>query len=397
MSKGYPVTALAAATYAGYKTAYNYFYPQSSSYSDYEPMRNRRLVYANKTRVPAMGRVTRSRFKGKSRGKSYTKFTKKRKRTTRKKMLFKKRKSSLKRFARRLNKVQDTANPFKISQGENSQTWVESSNSINGNSQIQSVDVGLNRYLDIGEFGIFDQNLDDISYILRTELAIADLDGAQDYNNDIIIEKCFAKVCLRNNTNIGCHVDVYHCSQKRTFGSTLEAPENVIHRFKIAKAMQESMAAPDVNIDHKLTNSSALSDFSAIASRFKLKKIKSYIHYPAVTKYFQVSSPVGNGTSKKISSCFNKTDDPRWHKSLLFIIKGLPVHRDDAPLFGDSQVCYGPTCLDVIISRKVKWRTVTKPTDRDIYLERDAKIPSIALGDMEIQPAVNPTNANVAS
>jgi len=118
--------------------------------------------------------------------------------------------------------------------------------------------------------------------------------------------------------------------------------------------------------------------------------------YPAMTKFYDLNTPI-SGQTFKVNNVFTQVGDPRYHRGLVFVFKGLPVHSTEDPDFLEGDVCYGAWKLDVLVSRKMKVRIGVNPFDRDTHVLGQSRVQPIATAFQEIQPAVNPSNATLSS
>lgn len=353
-------------------------------------MRNRKALIS--ARRGALGYSARSRFKTGSRTGTKTKTRKRR--NYKNKKLFYKRKRYVKRQVKKFRKYNSLTQPYETHVSNSAENWVSTGFSAHGNSNVTSVDVGLCRFPVGPVAGIFNPTFDDLSFALNKCYGITTTNGAELFDGKIYFDKCRAITQIRNNTNIGVHVDVYYCKRKMN-NSSSQQDTNVLAQNIIQYQMQYSVVPSDANIYRRIGLSSSVFDYPSVCSKLTFKKHSSFILYPAMTKTFKLRSPI-EGKIVNIATEFLRTASPKYHRSLVFVTRGLPVHRSDTLDFAAGPVAYGANSIDVLISRKLKFR-------RPVLQEQDqgfvpiTSIEAISFNNQEIQPAVNPTNALVQS
>jgi len=285
--------------------------------------------------------------------------------------------------------------PYQISVHDDYESWVNSGDSNYGNSAVKSIDVGLARWTTGtgGNVGIWSNTRDDISFATEKATAgtVNSRDVAINYANDVRIDKCEVTACLRNNSNIGVLVDIYYAKRKKMLAGSSNDTAQLMEDIVIS-GMQQSYDPPATDPQDTLGYAESLYDFPILCARLDLKKVKSYIHYPAETKFFKIKSPIAGKTFKP-SNALNRTADPRWHRGMVFVFRGLPVHNKNDTSWDPGNVTYGAWKMDVITSRIVKYRLSLQETQDDRHIPGSSTLPVISTDDMEIQPAVNPSNA----
>lgn len=375
---------------SGIDYGYNYFTQVDDMPRTKRKTVNRKKVYAKNARSSALSRKMRTRKRG------YSKTSKSKKRYLRKRT-YAKRKRYVKRFVRKLNKYTQMTQPYIIFTSERAESWAVTGFSGFGNSDVKGVDVGMARWMPGtgSDIGIFNTTRDDLSQAAYEGYAIGSTATAEGFDNDLFFDDVSAKVCLRNNSNIGVQVDVFYVKRKKS--NSASASTNAAKmEAGIKYFMGQSLQTPNPTIHNQLGSSLTLFDFPSVCSHFTLKKKTSMILYPAMTKYFTVKSPI-SGKSVRVSNALQKTADPRYHRALIFVTRGLPVHSSDDLDFAVGDTAYGANKIDVLISRRLKFRIPVQPLDEDRYAEGFTNITPVNLNKQEIQPAVNPANALVQS
>lgn len=311
----------------------------------------------------------------------------------------KKKKYKFKKFSKYLNKVSATTSPYMVLNSEDYQSVVSQNASTSGNSTIYGFDIGMCRYGLLAPLvGNFNSTTDDIAFAINqaTQGVVGNQTDALQYSQDIHIDKMSAIVTLRNNSNIGVSVEPYWIKPRKSQSVDTQVSTSVFIRDRLIDAMNKSYNPPILTADTGMGYSESLFDYPIVCSRFKLKKLKKFILYPAQTKMFNMASPV-QGKTHNISNLSSRTSDPRYHRSLIFVFKGLPVHDSSTPDFTAGPVAYGPYKVDCIVSRKIKVRYVQERTNDSNHTITNSRIPTIVPASAEIQPAVNPANALVTS
>lgn len=308
-------------------------------------------------------------------------------------------KKKTKRFSKYLNKVKSATNPYIILNSENYQNIVSPGTSTTSNSNVTSFDIGLCRFgLTPTNVGIWDSATDDIStaIVQATGGTISDQSTANRYAQDLHIDKMNAVVTVRNNSNIGVLMEAYWVSPRKSQTVNSTTQDQVIMDERMKTAMNLSYNPPVVDAFRGIGYSENLYDYPILCTRFKMKRIKKFIIYPAQTKMFKMASPV-QGKTHNIANLSARTSDPKYHRALVFVTKGLPVHSNETADFTSGPVAYGPYKLDVIVSRKIKVRYVDEKENDNSKSTTTTRIPTILPQNAEIQPAVNPTNALAVS
>lgn len=307
-------------------------------------------------------------------------------------------KKQQKNWISKLNRATVATQPYVVSNSQTPLSWSSAAQSTLGNSEIFGVDVGLNRWTPTAGLGLWTSTVDDIPFCVQAATAgvVNNINVCQQYNNDVRIERMDAKICLRNNSNVGVLCEVYYFKRKKNNSSNDNTNDNSM-RTGILSAMNDSFVTPPV-IPPNITMGYADSfyNYPQIGARFTFKKLKSFIFYPAMTKFFNLKCPIAGKTFKPTNACA-RTIDPRWHRSLIFRFNGLPVHNSTDADFIAGTTAYGEFKIDGIISRVVKYRRTLQPTEDD-YIDIDTtRIVNIPVANQEIQPAVNPTNSLLTS
>lgn len=325
------------------------------------------------------------------------KYRKKKIRYLRKKFQ-KKKKYKTKKFKKFLNKVQASTNPYTIYNTEDARNIVSPYKPNTGNSALTSFDIGLNRWAvsGAGNAGIWDATQDDISFAIAqaTQGQITTQSGAMNYAQDLYIDKMNATVTMRNNSNIGVIVELYWVAPRKGQGGNPAANIDTLIEDRMKAAMNQSYNPPVVDSFENIGYNESLFDYPILCSRFKMKKVKRFLLYPGSTKFFKMACPI-TGVSHKISNISMRTSDPRFHRALVAVTKGLPVHSNETTNWTSGPVAYGPYKIDCIISRKIKLRMVDERLQDDNRATSGSRIISIPFQNAEIQPAVNPANVVV--
>lgn len=329
---------------------------------------------------------------------SKTKYRKKKIRYLRKKFI-KKRKYKTKKFSKFLNKVVTTTNPYQIQNVEDYRSIVSSANPAAGNSTIFGIDVGMCRFSITGpDTGNWTATIDDLSQCIveASQGTVTTVGGANNYAQDLHIDKLGAIACLRNNSNIGISMEAFYVSPRKSQASQAQSNSSIYIEDRMIAGMNASYNPPVIDAVQQMGYSENFFDYPNLCSRFKLKRLKKFILYPAQTKFFKISSPA-QGKTHNIANLSMRSSDPRYHRSLIFLCKGLPVHSDATADFTSGPVAYGPFKLDVIISRKIKYRLIDERSQDNAKVIGSTRIPVILPANAEIQPAVNPGNSLVTS
>jgi len=321
-----------------------------------------------------------------------------------KKGLWKKKKMrKFKKFAKYLEKVDTHTTPYSIEAADDYRSWTAATSGAEtlGNSNIFSIDTGLSRDVttaDSTKNGIWNNTHDDLWHAFRvSSVAGVSRADAQVFNNPWMLEYNKTKICVRNNTNIGCKVEVYLVERKKNNSTTSDLDNDVLMGRALIQAMKNSYNPPTTeNIQNQMSYSDNLFDYPNACGRFNIKLVKNYIHYPAVTKFFNLSTPFV-GYARNTADTFRYTADPRFHRALVFVVKGLPVHSSTDPDFTSGSTCFGNWKLDVLISRKIKVRKLEWQSTDNHHNTKFTKVPTISIGNQEIQPAVNPSNSLITS
>lgn len=392
-----PTTYAKVAT--GAVAAANYLYDVFQSYPSYFTNSGNYTEDLSKSQTLSkkMGR-----YKGFS--KTFKKF-KKRKfdmDSKKKKKLWKKKKmKKFKRQAKYFEKVDTMTQPYSIETSEEPQSWVSSGDGATGNSNIYSVECGLSRngtQTSATNF-LWNATDDDLWHAYKTAFQGQTVTRVNSLhqNEHIMVDKLTTKFCIRNNTNIGCKVEVYHVKRKFNNATSESVDVHAKMRDSLIQAMKDSFNPPTTDaVQNSMSYSETLFDYPEVCRRYTLKLVKSYIHYPAVTKFFNLTTPFA-GYARTSADAFRYTADPRWHRALVFVIKGLPVHANTDASFAPGFTAYGGWKLDVIISRKMKVRRIAVRTNDDHHNPNSTRITNILYANQEIQPAVNPDNTTIES
>lgn len=330
-------------------------------------------------------------------GYSYTRTATKKRKNKKKKAYSKRKKYASKRFVRALNKATVKTSPYYISSSDNYRSVINGNTSVAGNSNLVSVDCGMARWTSGGAAGIWNNAQDDIAFAVEnsTQGVVTDNALAKRYANDVCIDRLDTTVCLRNNTNIGVSVEVYYAKRKPNFSNDATGTGQTFEEI-IIDAMNNSYNPPATGSETSLGYSESLYDYPILCGKITLKRVRKFILYPAMTKFFKLRTPIA-GKTFKVNNALNRALDPRWHRGLVFVYKGLPVHSSATPAFAVGDVAYGVWKVDMLISRIVKYRVIPQNNIDDAHVIGVTRINSIAPNLQEIQPAVNPINAPVDS
>jgi len=303
----------------------------------------------------------------------------------------------MKKFIGKVRKTTLTTQPYKVFSASNFQSVISGSTPTLGNSEIFTVEAGLSRY-SLSTSGIWDPVTDDISFAVQQASGgiVNTAVEAREYARDVHIDYIKTKTCIRNNTNVGVQVDVYQVKRKPLNPSINVGVEYSIMNDAIIEAINQSFNPVSTFEKNKIGYSEKITDFPEVINRFDLKQIDSLIMYPAMTKFYDLETPI-SGKTFKVNNALYLSGDPRWHRGLLFVCKGLPVHSSEDLNFTPGDVCYGAWKLDVLVSRKMKVRIGVNPFDRDTHVLGQSRVQPIATAFQEIQPAVNPSNATLSS
>jgi hypothetical protein len=356
-----------------------------------QTMRNRKGISAARNVIFASN--SRSKYKGRSRTRTRT-YTRKRKNNKFSKRSYYKRKRYVKKQVKKFRKYVSLTQPYETYTTNFSENWVSTGWSAYGNSNVTSVDVGLCRFTTAPTLGNFDTTYDDLSYAINKAYGINSTPDAELYDGRIYFDKVRATTCLRNNTNIGVHVDVYYCKRKANFTATGATP-SVLMSSVIQYQMENSVTPTDADLYKKMGLASSIFDYPSVCSKLTFKKHSSFILYPAQTRTFKIRSPI-EGKIVNIATNFVRTASPKWHRSLVFVTRGLPVHKSDTADFTSGPVAYGANAIDVLVSRKLKFRKPVLQEQDEGFVPITAITP-ISFANQEIMPAVNPSNVIVAS
>ena len=338
--KGYSRLQAAGILATAAQRLYNYYGSyKSSSNPGSIYQKGSKTLSGNKTNLSQMAYYKKSSFGSKKYGKKKMDWGKKKKKLWKKKKLRK-----FKKFAKYMEKVDTATQPYSIETSEDQASWVAPTDATEGNSNIHGIDTGLSRTFAAaaGKTGIWNALEDDLYHgYKQTTTAVINRPDTLHYNENFMIEKLLTKICIRNNTNIGCKVEMYYVSRKPNNTTTSEFDSEVLMHRQIIQAMKDSYNPPtNVSIENKQSYIETLYDYPEVCRRFNLKLVKSYIHYPAVTKFFNMSCPFA-GYARNTADCFRFTADPRFHRALVFVIKGLPVHSSAAGDFVGGPTSYG--------------------------------------------------------
>lgn len=345
---------------------------------DYRPLSSQMVYYKNSKRS-YKGRRTRAKSKRS------------------KKIYYKKRIQKIKRQARSLETVKRVTAPSSIRHVVQALS-VGSGSAVDtqkfGNGRLWGYDVGLCRFAN----GDFPGAYDDLAYCINQVTGITSSGTASDSNVKILIEKCQAKITVRNNTNVGVRLNIYYVSPRYSQSDATSAGTYL--RARIVSEMDTSVT-PIVTTkvqDQYMTPHTTLYEYSDVCGKFKLKKAKSFILYPAMTKEFLIKSPVV-GKARSCTKLAEHFSSKFFHRSIIFQWTGLPVHSSDTLPFVEGPCSFGQTMLDFMIDHVVKFR---KPEDDfgNVQNTREVTtttVPIIAIDKQEIQPAVNPSNSILAS
>ena len=130
-----------------------------------------------------------------------------------KKIYFKKRLQRIKRQARRLETVKRVTAPSSIRHVVQA-LQVGSGFAVDtqkyGNGRLWGYDVGLCRF----QNGDFPGGYDDMAYCINQITGITASGTAADSDIRVLIEKCQAKITVRNNTNVGVRLNVYYVTPR---------------------------------------------------------------------------------------------------------------------------------------------------------------------------------------
>nr|QNJ57248.1 capsid protein [Cressdnaviricota sp.] len=307
----------------------------------------------------------------------------------------------MKRFSRYMTSVNALDQPYVNESSQFSQS-IASGSAVNtnkfGNGRMFGVDVGCCRFSISGE-GNWTTTEDDIAYAIKkaSSNTVTTLTAADDYAQDLFIDKLSTKIMVRNNTNVGALLTTYHVTPRQDVTATASAQQLILPR--VLNAMDESInftpAAANAQ-DQYMGPNSTLFEFPIVCSRFKLKKSKQIILYPGQTKIYKLYSPNLTGKAHKVNYLANVSSNKRYHRGLLFQWCGLPAHDSNTADFTEGPVQYAKTMLDFIVEKKMRYRMIDQHTFENTFASRTTNMTNL-VGNPEIMPAVNPSNVAIGS
>jgi len=307
----------------------------------------------------------------------------------------------MKRFSKYMSSVNAYDQPYINESSQFSQN-ISSGAALNsskfGNGRMFGVDVGCCRFSVSGN-GNWSTTDDDISFAIKkaTQSAVLSQNVADDYQQEILIDKLSTKIMVRNNTNVGVLLTTHHATPRNDVNNNASAQQLILPR--ILSAMDESIdftPATALAQDQYMGPNSTLFDFPTVCSRFKLKKSKQYILYPGQTKIYKLYTPALTAKAHKVAYLSNVTSNKKFHRALIFQWCGLPAHDSNSGDFVEGPVQYAKTMLDFIVDKKMRYRMIDQHTLENTNASRLTNMSNI-VGNLEIMPAVNPSNIAIGS
>ena len=104
-----------------------------------------------------------------------------------------------------------------------------------GNGRLWGYDVGLSRF----QNGDFPGGYDDIAYCMNQVAGYTSSSSAYDSDIKVLIEKCQATITVRNNTNIGCRMNVYYVRPR--YSTSSPSSSETYLRAQILREMDSSV------------------------------------------------------------------------------------------------------------------------------------------------------------
>lgn len=278
-------------------------------------------------------------------------------------------------------------NDYRVGAVSKSEKWTSTGGQ--NYSRLHSLEVGLAD--NTAPNGNFTVGQDDINVACGAAGAPTNHADQLKYNRPVLIEKLKLKAMIRNNCNIGVLVKVYRVAPRQDVSVT-DNSKYIISRLITAfgqsgSTTQNQNQMPFIN---------TLFDYPEICSDFYLKKIDERIIYPGETHMYKISSPVA-GKVRTVSNITTRISDSRFHRALVFQTCGLPVHNNgDDPFEANGIVDYGPYTLDVLYNQQFKVRRINDEAAENEIGYEDLIQEHLEPSEMELMPAVNPANVNVA-
>lgn len=307
----------------------------------------------------------------------------------------------MKRFSKYMQSVNALDQPYINESSQFSQN-VASGTATNtnkfGNGRMFGVDIGCCRFTITGT-GNWTSTTDDIAQAITSasQSVVTSSAQADDYNQDIFIDKLYTKIMVRNNTNIGVLLTTYYVTPRQDVNTNASAQQLILPR--ILAAMDESINFVPTTTnaqDQFMGPNSTLFDYPVVCARFKLKKSKQYILYPGETKIYKLTTPKLTSKAHKVSYLSNVSSNKNFHRALIFQWCGLPAHDSNSGDFAEGPVQYSKTMLDFIVDKKMRYRMIDQNTLENVVNNRTTNMTNF-VGFPEIMPAVNPTNVATGS
>nr|WAE42763.1 MAG: capsid protein [Cressdnaviricota sp.] len=304
-----------------------------------------------------------------------------------------------KRFVRKVQAAENKYTPWRKIITENGMNVVENVSSAGGTTQMVSLDTGMARV----SGGFMNGGFDDLSYAFNDQIGSPTTPKSNYLHFDYITTRAY----MRNNTTIGVRYDIYYIKPKNDYS----------YSDQFAYALQQLYSIASFNKWMKPW------DVPVWADNFSFKKHSSGILYPAAMKCVSYKNSRFTNRTYNTQTLIKDQISIKYHRGLIIFFSGLPAHSTSDPSFSVptslaqagsyipaeqtnvvapySTVTDTAFKVDIEIIHEMKYRQVILPAKQNSYsgyynlgLIGPSNLP---LANVEIQPAVNETNAAIQS
>jgi len=270
-----------------------------------------------------------------------------------------------------------------------------------GNSKMWGNDIGLCRW-GPGTQGNWVSARDDLTQAIQqaTNGAVTSLGQADDYNNNFYLDQLYHTIMARNNSNVGVLCRAYYVQPRYAKSNAVSSDASTFALPRILSDMDESYTAapsPLLIQDERMGISTTLFDYPNVCRNWKIKLFKKGIIFPGQTVMFKLGTPAA-GKTHSIPLITQTVSDPLFHRALILQFSGLLGHDSTQADFVSGPVQFSKYKVDIIVHKHLKVRVVSASEAilEDLRATMTTDIPAIA-GNLEVMPAVKPTNVNQGS